>query len=482
MGSEPSEQGSVDPIRALSDDAFPDSFGEHYGPDGRLRPGYEELLGALAKLDVGALAAAVAGRLHERGVTFGEATFVVDPVPRLFSAAEWETLSAGLAQRTRALNRFLHDAYGARAILDAGLISPEAIDQADGFEHDLLGRLPHHTAPAAVLGFDIVREPGGELQVLEDNVRTPSGFSYALAVREALMNTLQIPGLEPEPIDPITYELLDGVIRAAAPAGVSDPSIVVLTDGPENVAYYEHAQAAERLGATLAVLDQLIADGERLRIRANGATHAVGVVYRRTNEDRVRDEHGEITPVAAKLLPSWLSGNIGLVNAFGNGVADDKLVHAHVEDFIRFYLGEEPLMRSVPTDTPRTVEDGLDTIRRMEQIVVKPRHGHGGHGVVIGGAAGADELDELRQALSDYPERYISQPIVSLSRHPTVIEGRLVPRHVDLRPFAFARGPDEVALMPGGLSRVALAANALVVNSSQDGGGKDTWVLRGRGS
>ncbi|MDQ6807226.1 MAG: circularly permuted type 2 ATP-grasp protein, partial [Actinomycetota bacterium] len=175
--------------------------------------------------------------------------------------------------------------------------------------------------------------------------------------------------------------------------------------------------------------------------------------------------------------PAWLGGNVGLVNAFGNGVADDKLVHAHVEDFIRFYLGEEPLVRSVPTHTPCTAAEGLDTIRRLEQLVVKPRHGHGGHGVVIGGAADAEDLQALTRALREHPERYISQPIVSLSRHPTVIDGRLEPRHVDLRPFAFARGPDDIALMPGGLSRVALAANALVVNSSQDGGGKDTWVL-----
>ena len=185
-----------------------------------------------------------------------------------------------------------------------------------------------------------------------------------------------------------------------------------------------------------------------------------------------------MTAVAAKLLPGWLAGKVGLINAFGNGVADDKLVHGHVEDFIRFYLDEEPLVRSVPTATPSTADDGLDMIRRLEQLVVKPRHGHGGHGVVIGGAGEAEEVEALKRALRDSPERYISQPIVSLSRHPTVIDGRLEPRHVDLRPFAFATGLDAVALMPGGLSRVALAANALVVNSSQDGGGKDTWVLR----
>jgi uncharacterized circularly permuted ATP-grasp superfamily protein len=236
MESDPSSKPAIDPIRGLHQDAFPDSFGEHYGPDGRLRPGYEGLLGALAKLDLGELAAAVARRLEQRGVTFGEATFVADPVPRLFSAAEWETVTVGLAQRTKALNRFLLDAYGDREILRTDLIAPAAIDHAAGFEPDLLGRLPRPTEPAAIIGFDVVREPGGELLVLEDNVRTPSGFSYAIAVREALTSLLPIPGLKPEPIDPVTYELLAGVIRAASPAGVQNPSIVVLTDGPANVA------------------------------------------------------------------------------------------------------------------------------------------------------------------------------------------------------------------------------------------------------
>jgi uncharacterized circularly permuted ATP-grasp superfamily protein len=475
---EPAGPPTVDPTRPIPDDAFPDSFGEQCEADGRLRPGYERLLGALAELDLGALAESVANRLEQRGVRFGDGTFVSDPVPRLFAAAEWDALAAGLAQRTKALNRFLLDAYGAREIIGAGLIPREAIDRADGFEPDLLGRLPPHPAPAAIIGFDVVREPGGELLVLEDNVRTPSGFSYALAVREALMALLRVPGVEPRPIDPVTYELLAGVMSAAAPAGVENPSVVVLTDGPDNVAYYEHAQAAQRLDARLAVLDDLIADGERLSVRArDGRTQVVDVVYRRTNEDRVRDQHGEITPVAARLLPAWLNGNLGLVNGFGNGVADDKLVHSHVEDFIGFYLGEEPLVRSVPTRAPHTRADGEAILRGIGQLVIKPRHGHGGEGVVIGGAAEAAELAELTHALTEHPERYISQPIVSLSRHPTVIDGRLEPRHVDLRPFAFAGGADEVTLMPGGLSRVALKANALVVNSSQDGGGKDTWVL-----
>ena len=208
---------------------------------------------------------------------------------------------------------------------------------------------------------------------------------------------------------------------------------------------------------------------------SDGDTGAVDVVYRRTDEDRVRDEHGEMTAIGRLLTPAWLAGQIGLVNAFGNGVADDKLVHSHVEDFVRFYLDEEPLIASVPTRALDTPGAGRDAIARLPELVIKPRHGHGGAGVTIGSHADEDQLAAARSELERNPERYIAQPIVPLSRHPTVIDGRLEPRHVDLRPFAFfAR---EVALAPGGLSRVAFDAGEMVVNSSRNGGGKDTWVL-----
>jgi uncharacterized circularly permuted ATP-grasp superfamily protein len=265
-------------------------------------------------------------------------------------------------------------------------------------------------------------------------------------------------------------------MRAAAPGACGDPSVVVLTDGPDNVAYYEHAQAARRLGATLATLADLLRDGDRLRVRlADATTRPVDVVYRRTNEDRVRDEHGELTDVAQALLAPWLSGHIGLVNAFGNGLADDKWMHGCVEDCIRFYLGEEPLVRSVPTHAVTAPADGGPTIDELRRLAVKPRHGSGGVGVVIGAHAETDDLDRLARELDAHPERYVAQPIVALSRHPTVVDGRLEPRHVDLRAFAFCG--DLVGLMPGGLTRVALDADTLVVNSSQRGGGKDTWVL-----
>jgi uncharacterized circularly permuted ATP-grasp superfamily protein len=449
-------------------------------PDGTLRPGYVTMLRALEQADLGALVAGVAEHLAAAGVTFGAEPFVVDPVPRLIDAGEWDLLERGLGQRARALNGFLHDAYGERRIVAAGLMAQEVITEAEGYEPDLAGRLPGGVPPAAIIGFDLVREPHGSFLVLEDNLRTPSGLAYLLAARSALTASLPAGLPHPRPVDPAVYELLGATLRAAAPASGRDrgePVVVLVSDGPGNVAAYEHARLADGLGIPLVTPQDLALEGERLTVRLrDGERRQVDVVYRRTDEDRIRDERGEITPVAALLLPAWLSGRIGLINAFGNGVADDKLVHGNVEDFIRFYLGEEPLVRSVPTLTLEPAELGEDPIGRLRELVIKPRHGHGGRGVTIGSQTADEELRRLSDELRSQPGQYIAQPIVPLSRHPTVIDGRLQPRHVDLRPFAFVAG-DEVHLSPGALSRVAFDPGEMVVNSSRNGGGKDTWVM-----
>jgi uncharacterized circularly permuted ATP-grasp superfamily protein len=451
-------------------------YSEERDEAGAFRPGYAQLFKALQGVDLSRLSADVNDHLASAGVNFGTEPFIVDPVPRLIDGAEWEPLVDGLVQRAHALNRFLIDAYREQRIVEAGLVPADVLHEAVGFEPDLEHRLPDTAYPAAIIGFDVVRAPDGEFLVLEDNLRTPSGFEYALAARRALAEALPAGFPKPRPTDPITYELLDSTLRAAAPPGVADPSMVVLTDGPHNVAYCEHSRAAAELNVPLVTLDQLEADGERLRARlGDGAVRDVDVVYRRSNEDRVRDEHGQITEVAQVLVPPWLAGNLGLVNAFGNGLADDKLIHAHVEDFIRFYLKAEPLVRSVPTYGFVGDDDEPPSKDRFRGHVVKPRHGHGGKGVVIGSRTPDHELEELATEVARDPGSYISQPTVSLSRHPTVIEGELEPRHIDLRAFAFCG--EQVRLMPGGLSRVALEKDKLVVNSSQAGGGKDTWIV-----
>lgn len=463
-------------------EAFTAGFDEDRAPDGTPRAGYADLLAALEHADLDGLARAVNAHLEQRGVSFGTEPFVIDPVPRLIPGAEWDALAAGLAQRARALNRFLLDAYGERRIVREGVIPAALLDEAEGSEPDVAGRLPPHGTPAAIIGFDLVRDTDGEFLVLEDNLRTPSGFAYAIAARRAITELLPAGAPAPRPIGDVTAELLTRTVRAAAPPGCEEPFVVLLTDGPGNVAYYEHADAAQWLGGRLVTLGDLERRGDELRIRSDAGADAgrvVDVLYRRTDEDRARDDDGELTDVARLVLEPWLCGRLGLVNAFGNGVADDKMVHGHVEDFIRFYLGEEPKIRSVPTHTFTTPEACRDTIGRLRELVVKPRHGHGGNGIVIGAHAEWKDLERLAKELERNPQGYISQPIVALSRHPTVIDGALAPRHVDLRPFAFCTGdgPDGVRLVPGGLTRVAWGAGALVVNSSQAGGGKDTWVF-----
>ncbi len=462
-----SERPEPDPIASAS-------FAEDRRPDGAPRPGYDATLTVLADADLDVLCATIQERLSDRGVGFGGQSFTVDAVPRMLPGAEWDALAAGLQQRARALNAFLHDAYGELRVVAAGIVDGELISGAEGYEPDLAGRLPAHCAPAAVIGFDIVRDSDGSFLVLEDNLRTPSGIAYALAARDALVHALP-PGLPvPRPIDPVVFELLAGVMRAAGPAG--EPTrAVVLTDGPDNVAHYEHALIARRLGLPLITPNDLVRDGAWLGVRTDSGVEPVNVVYRRTDEDRVRDEDGALTGVAELLVEPWLSGRVGVVNAFGAGVADDKRVHGHAEEFVRFYLGEEPLVRSVPTLPLATAAERATALGRLHELVVKPRHGHGGVGVVIGAHADAVDLERAAAELAANPDEFVVQPIVPLSCHPTVIDGRLEARHVDLRAFAFCG--ETVGLMPGGLTRVALDAGALVVNSSQNGGGKDTWVL-----
>jgi uncharacterized circularly permuted ATP-grasp superfamily protein len=329
-----------------------------------------------------------------------------------------------------------------------------------------------------VAGLDIVRGPDGALRVLEDNVRMPSGYTYAVAARRAVAAELVGAGPEPMMVPELLLEMLAGVLRDAAP-GDGEACAVVLSDGPDSAAFYEHAEAARQLDVPVVTLADLERRGERLDARLeDGSRRRVDVVYRRCEEGRLRDERGAPTALAEKLLEPWRAGRVAMVNGFGTGVADDKLVNAHVEDMIRFYLREEPLLGSVPTlDLGRP--EALDALLAdLRGHVVKPRHGHGGEGVVVCAHASEPALRRLREKVEADPGRFVAQPIVALSCHPTVVPpGRLAPRHVDLRPFVFCANGGARAL-PGGLTRVAWDAGALVVNASQNGGAKDTWVLR----
>jgi uncharacterized circularly permuted ATP-grasp superfamily protein len=432
----------------------------------------------LARLDLSSFASAVAEALSEREVTFRleaeDDPFRLDPVPRLIESEEWDPLAAGLAQRVRALDRFVADVYGEREIVAAGVVPARAVDSCDHYE-PLVARLPETAVRVGVAGLDVVRDPDGRFLVLEDNVRTPSGFAYVFPAREVLDRHL--PGWLADgrvPFEP-AIDLLARTLRAAAPEGVGDPSIVLLSDGPSSSAWYEHERLARTLEIPLVEVGDISVRDGRLVARAGKTRIPVDVVYRRTDEDRLTDESGELTDVGAALFEPLSRGTVACVNAFGAGVADDKLIHAYVEDMVRFYLGEEPLLGSVRTYDPGIREHRDEIVERIEELVVKPRAGLGGQGVVVGPHAEPGDLRDVARAVVERPEDYVAQELVMLTTHPTIVDDRLEPRHVDLRPFAF--GGEDAAVAPGGITRVALDRGALVVNSSQRGGAKDTWVM-----
>jgi uncharacterized circularly permuted ATP-grasp superfamily protein len=453
------------------------------GPSGRAPVSEQDRLlgGALERLDLTDLSAKVAGEARRRGVCFGTAEgmqeFRIDPIPRLIAADEWRTLSAGVAQRVRALEQFVRDVYGERRIMRAGIVPERVLEGAEHHEPLLDGAGGGVRTWITVAGLDIVRDSDGSFKVLEDNLRTPSGIAYAVATREALRAHLAPPsGVHVRSLD-AAFRTLGEALRAAAPAGPREsPLVVLLSDGEGNSALYEHRTIAARLGIPLVLAGQLSTRRGRLYARLPEGERPVDVVYRRTDEDRLTDERGALTHVAKLLLEPMLEGGLAVVNAFGTGVADDKLVHAYVERIVRFYLGEEPLLRSVPTYDPGDPDTLAMILERIDELVIKPRSGHGGYGVVIAQHARPEDVRKAAEQLAAAPERFVAQETVMLSRHPTVAAGRLEPRHIDLRPFAIAAG-EEVRVLPGGLTRVAFDAGALVVNSSQNGGSKDTWVL-----
>jgi uncharacterized circularly permuted ATP-grasp superfamily protein len=430
------------------------------------------------------LSEAVARGCSRRGVSFKSAegsaqAFRIDPIPRVIDAREWSELSAGVAQRVRALELFVRDVYSERRIVAAGIVPAAGLDSAQHYERELIGMGERISSWITVAGLDVVRDSDGSFKVLEDNLRTPSGIAYAVATREVLGEHLPPPAeLHVRSLDTAFQTLGEG-LRAAAPAAAGeDPMVVLLSDGQLNSAFYEHATIAAYLGLPLVLLDQLTVRGGRLYARLPGGERPVDVVYRRTDEDRLRDDRGEPTQLARLLLEPILAGTLACVNAFGTGVADDKLMHAYVEQMVRFYLGEEPILKSVPTYDPTQPGVLEMVLERIGELVVKPRTGHGGHGVVIGPHTKPEDLDRTAAALARAPELFIAQETVMLSRHPTVVTGgELELRHVDLRPFAISGGESGVHVLPGGLTRVAFERGALVVNSSQNGGSKDTWVL-----
>jgi uncharacterized circularly permuted ATP-grasp superfamily protein len=461
-----------------------DFYDEALLPAGAPRPVYADLLRRLSETDLDELATRLASEAEAHGVVFGGddrvEPFRLDPVPRLIAPDEWERLEAGLLQRVRALDAFVRDVYGERAIVEAGVVPRRAVETCDHVE-PRLEELPQPPVWIGVAGLDVVRDAGGALRVLEDNLRTPSGIAYVAAARELVAGALPDElALAPEPLDDV-FALLRETLVASAPDGNPDPVVVVLSDGPANSAWYEHARIARELAIPIVTPTDLEVRGGRLAATVDGRRLPVDVIYRRTDEDRLTGEDGELTAVGAALLEPLREGTLGCVNGFGTGVADDKLMHAYVEEMVRFYLGQEPLLPSVHTYDLADPDQRAEVLERIDELVVKPRTGHGGHGVVVGPHALAEDRRRIADAIRQRPGEYVAQETIMLSRHPTVIDGKLEARHVDLRPFVFMT-PAGARVLPGGLTRVALDCGALVVNSSQRGGGKDTWVLPCAGS
>ena len=458
------------------------AFDEAFDSNGVVRAHYERLIEALAATDLDRLTRDVAHDLDSRGASFrgagGDTPFRVDPVPRLIEADEWHTVERGVAQRVRALNAFLADVYGDQRIITDGCVPKLVLESAVHHEPWMHGVPAPHGVYAGALGLDLVRCEDGCLHVLEDNVRTPSGYAYLLAARDVLDRRLPdaAAAIETESVGDIVERLGDA-LRAAAPDGVDDPEVALLSDGPSNSAWWEHRAISRRLGIPIVTLADLEVRDRRVHARIEGRLRRVDVLYRRTDCDLLQDDAGRATPLADVLLEPLRAGTVAVFNAFGCGVADDKLTHAYLPRMIEYYLGEQPLLPSVATYDLADPEALAAALDQIEDLVIKERAGEGGYGVTIFAHADRDKRDEVTRELRRRPQDFVAQRRVTLSTHPTVIDGAIQPRHVDLRPFCLQSG-DDVHVVAGGLTRVAFGAGALVVNSSQNGGGKDTWVLR----
>jgi uncharacterized circularly permuted ATP-grasp superfamily protein len=421
------------------------------------------------------------------GVTFAVYTEGGDPerlipfdvIPRILSAQEWSRLSKGLEQRVRALNAFLTDAYGEQAIIKAGRIPAELILKNEGFLEQMKGFIPPGGVWTVISGIDLVRTGPEEFYVLEDNCRTPSGVSYMLENREAMFR------LFPEicarhriaPVGHYPEELLETLKSIAPDSCEGEPTVVVLTPGPYNSAYYEHSFLADEMGVELVEGADLFVHEDVVFMRTTAGRKRVDVIYRRIDDEFLDPEMFRADSVVGVpgLMAAYRAGNVALANAPGTGIADDKAVYPYVPEMVRFYLKEEPILSNVPTFMCERPADQDYVLANLDKLVVKLARGSGGYGMLVGPHATQEQRDDFAGRIKARPGDYIAQPTLALSTVPTLAEDGIGPRHVDLRPFVlFGK---QVRMVPGGLTRVALREGSLVVNSSQGGGTKDTWVL-----
>jgi uncharacterized circularly permuted ATP-grasp superfamily protein len=405
-----------------------------------------------------------------------------DLIPRVIPAHEWKRMEQGLVQRVTALNRFIHDVYHGQEIIKAGVVPADQIFQNAQFRPEMMGVTVPNQIYSHIAGIDIVRAPNaqgeGEYYVLEDNLRVPSGVSYMLEDRKMMMR------LFPElfvhnRVAPVAHypDLLLETLRSVSPATTAEPTVVVLTPGMYNSAYFEHAFLAQQMGVELVEGQDLFVKDNFVYMRTTQGPKRVDVIYRRVDDDFLDPLVFRPTSTlgCAGLLGAYRSGNVSICNAVGTGVADDKSIYPYVPKMIEFYLGEKPILSNVPTFMGRNPDDLKYILANLKDLVVKEVHGAGGYGMLVGPASTNAEIEAFRQAVIAKPDGYIAQPTLSLSTCPTYVDKGIAPRHIDLRPFVLSG--KTVQMVPGGLTRVALKEGSLVVNSSQGGGTKDTWIL-----
>jgi uncharacterized circularly permuted ATP-grasp superfamily protein len=468
-------------------------FDEMGGNEGLVRPAYVELSRWLKEVppDVLDYRRREAELFFRRlGITFAvygdpeaqERLIPFDIIPRILAQSEWQLLERGLEQRVKAINAYVKDAYGRREILRAGVVPEDLVFQNPVFRPEMSGQKVPHDIYVHVAGIDVVRVDPNDFYVLEDNARTPSGVSYMLENREIMLR------LFPElfsryrvaPVENYPDELLATLKSIAPPTASAEPNVVLLTPGIYNSAYYEHSFLADKLGIELVEGRDLAVKDDIVYMRTTEGLKPVDVIYRRIDDDFLdplvfRPDSGL---GVAGLMSAYQAGNVTLANAVGTGIADDKAVYSYMPEIIKFFLGEEPLLKNVPTWRCRETDHLAYVLDNLEELVVKEVHGSGGYGMLIGPKSDKASIAAFRAKLKSEPRNFVAQPTLALSTCPTCVEEGIAPRHVDLRPFVLA-GRDRVRTIPGGLTRVALKRGSLVVNSSQGGGTKDTWVLAG---
>jgi len=468
-------------------------FDEMFGADGRVRPHYELLHRRFCEMRPAELdrKRVLAEKSYlNQGITFTvysgdegtERIMPFDLIPRIIPAEEWAVIERGLVQRINALNLFLHDIYHDQRIVKEGIIPAEIIRSAKHFRPELVGLDVPHNIYIHICGTDLIRGADGRYMVLEDNGRCPSGVSYLLENRQAMKRVFPklFTRYAVRPVDRYPQELL-AVLRHVAPHGKPDPTVVVLTPGIFNSAYFEHSFLARAMGIEIVVGPDLVVENSRVFMKTTKGLRQVDVIYRRIDDDFLDPTVFRKDSVLGVpgLVEAYRAGNVNLANALGTGVADDKVTYYYVPAMIKFYLGEEPVLPNVETFLSAVESDRRYILENLENLVVKAANESGGYGMMIGPHASREEIEKFRAAIIADPRGYIAQPVINLSRSPCSCEGAIEGRHIDLRPYILAG--EKTTIIPGGLTRVAMRKGSLVVNSSQGGGSKDTWVLDAEG-